>query len=142
MEKKKNKKRPDKKIKFLFVYVLVLCNKKMAYNTSSLTHPRDRLPQPATSALDTESEVNFQSGRFYIYEMEFESRIQSIAFQFWKIQAFSFFVKINTDKIINKGFVHGDLRLFSEFLDMFLTENFQILRVCFERFVSNFHLNF
>ena len=100
------------------------------------------MTQPATSALDTEPEVNFQSGRFYIYAMEFESRIQSIAFQFWKIQAFSFFFKINIDKIINKGFVHGDLRLFSEFLDMFLTENFQILRVCFERFVSNFHLNF
>ena len=40
MDKIKNKKRPDKKNKFLFVYVLVLCDKKMAYNTSSLTHPR------------------------------------------------------------------------------------------------------
>ena len=114
----------------------------MAYNTSSLTHPRDRLPQPATSALDTEPEVNFQSGRFYIYEMEFESRIQSIAFQFWKIQAFSFFVKINIDKIINKGFVHGDLRLFSEFLDVFLTKEFSDPKGMFRKICKQFPFEF
>ena len=64
----------------------------MAHNSSSLMHPRDRLPQPVRSVLDTEPEVSFQSGRFYIHEIEFESRIQTINFQFWKIKAFSIFV--------------------------------------------------
>ena len=36
----------------------------MAY--SNLTHPRERLPQPAINILDTKPEVNFQSGRFFI----------------------------------------------------------------------------
>ena len=53
---KKNKKRPDKKIIFYLYTSYFYVIKKMAYNTSSLTHPRDRLPQPATSALDTEPE--------------------------------------------------------------------------------------
>ena len=64
----------------------------MAPNSSSLTYPRDRLPQPATSVLDTKPEVSFQSARFYIYEIEFESRVQTKNFQFWKIKAFSIFV--------------------------------------------------
>ena len=96
----------------------------MAPNSSSLTHARDRLPQPATSVLDTKPEVNFQSGRFYIHETEFESRVQTICFQFWRIQAFSIFVKNNIGKIISKGFVHGDLRMYSEFLNMFLSKKF------------------
>ena len=74
--------------------------------------------------------------------MEFESRIQSIAFQFWKIQAFSFFVKINIDKIINKGFVRGDLRLFSEFLDMFLTKEFSDPKGMFRKICKQFPFEF
>ena len=57
----------------------------MTPNSSSLTHPRDRLPQPATNVLDTKPEVNFQSRRFYIHETEFESRVQTICFQFRRI---------------------------------------------------------
>ena len=90
----------------------------MAPNSSSLTHPRD------TRDRDTKPEVNFQSGRFYIHETEFESRVQTIYFQFWRIQAFSIFVKNNIGKIISKGFVHGDLRMYSEFLNMFLSKKF------------------
>lgn len=80
----------------------------MAFN-SNLQHPRERLPQLAINVLDTKPEVNFQSGKFYIQQTEFESRISMINFQFWKIYAFCTFVENNFQKFINRGFVHGDL---------------------------------
>ena len=41
-------------------------------------HPLDRLPQPAIELLDTKPEVNFQSGRFFIHDVDFESHIALI----------------------------------------------------------------
>ena len=84
-----------------------------------MTHPRERLPQPAINVLDIKPKVNFQLGRFYIHETEFKSRIATISFQFWKIQAFSIFVRDNFKRVINKGFVHGDLQMYSDFLNVF-----------------------
>ena len=80
----------------------------MAFN-SNLQHPRERLPQLAINVLDTKPEVSFQSGKFYIQQTKFESRISMINFQFWKIYAFCTFVENNFQKFINRGFVHGDL---------------------------------
>ena len=114
----------------------------MAPNSSSLTHPRDRLPQTATSVLDTKPEVNFQSGRFYIHETEFESPVQTICFQFWRIQAFSIFVKNNIGKIISKGFVLGDLRIYSEFLNMFLSKEFSDPKGVFRKICKQFPFEF
>ena len=114
----------------------------MAPNSSSLTHPRDRLPQPATNVLDTKPEVNFQSGRFYIHETEFESRVQTICFQFCRIQTFSIFVKNNIGKIISKGFVHGDLKMYSEFLNMFLSKEFSDPKGTFRKICKKFPFEF
>ena len=44
----------------------------MAFNSSALQHPRERLPQPAVSVLDTLPEVNFQCGCFFITRKDFE----------------------------------------------------------------------
>lgn len=97
----------------------------MAYNNSScLTHPLERLPQPSIKFLDIKPEINFQSGRFYIHETDFESHIATISFLFWRIQVFSFFVRDNFQKVINKGFAHGDLHMHSDFLNMLLTKDF------------------
>ena len=45
----------------------------MALNISSLQHPRERLPLPAISVLDTKTEINFQSDHLFITQIEFES---------------------------------------------------------------------
>ena len=74
--------------------------------------------------LDTRPEVNFQCGRFFIYEDEFEFRVNSLCSQFLKIQAFARFVRDNHNKIINQCIVCGDLTMFSDFLNMFLTKEF------------------
>ena len=45
----------------------------MAFYISSLQHPRERLPLPAISVLDTKPEINFQSDHLFITQIEFES---------------------------------------------------------------------
>ena len=74
--------------------------------------------------LDTRPEVNFQCGRFFIFEDEFEFRISSLCSQFIKIQEFAKFLRDNHKKIINGHVVSGDLAMFSDFLSMFLTREF------------------
>ena len=65
-------------------------------------HPRERLPQRAVPLLDTRPEVNFQCGRFFIYEDELEFRINALCSQFLKIQAFAKFVRDNHKKLLTK----------------------------------------
>lgn len=89
----------------------------MAFSRSSLQHPREKLPQPAVSILDTSPEVNFQCGRFFVTGQDFESRINFITFHYWKIEIFSGFVKNNIDVVINKSFVYGYLKVFSHILE-------------------------
>ena len=61
-----------KELLFLFVHFLIIV-KKMAFNSSGFRYPRERSALPAINILDTKPEVNFQSGRFFIQETEFES---------------------------------------------------------------------
>ena len=74
--------------------------------------------------LDTSPEVNFQCGRFFISEDEFEFRINSLCSQFIKIRAFAKFAWDNYNKIINGRVVSGDLAMSSDFLSIFLTKEF------------------
>lgn len=87
-------------------------------------HPRDNLLQPAVSILYSLPEVNFQSGWFFISTKEFESRVNISTFQFWTIQIFAQFVKDNLDRVIDKGFVYGDLRVYWHFLDKIFCKEF------------------
>ena len=75
-------------------------------------HPRDKLAQPAVSVLDTSPEVNFQSGRFF----------NILTFQFWTIQLFAQFVKDNLNRLIDRRFVYGDLKVYSHFLEKTVLE--------------------
>lgn len=54
----------------------------MVFNSSTLRHPRERLPQPAVSVLGASPEVNFQCGRFFIARQDFEARLNILTFQF------------------------------------------------------------
>ena len=74
--------------------------------------------------LDISPEVNFQCGRFFISEDEFEFRINSLCSQFIKIQAFAKFARDNHNKIINGRVVSGDLAMFFDFPSIFLTREF------------------
>ena len=65
-------------------------------------HPCERLPHVASPVLDSSLKVDLQTGRFFITEEEFEFRINTVCFQFWKIQAFAKFFKDNHRKIIEK----------------------------------------
>ena len=99
-------------------------------------HPRDNLLQPAVSILYSLPEVNFQSGRFFISTKEFESRVNIFTFQFWAIQIFAQFVKDNLDRVIDKGFVYGDLKVYWHFLDkIFLQEVLKILKSYLKMFL-------
>ena len=99
---------------------------------------------PFSKSLDPplKPEVNFQLGRFYIHETEFESRFATISFQFWKIQAFSIFVRDNFKRFINTGFVHGDLQMYSDFLNMFLTKEFLDPKGMFKKICKQFPFEF
>ena len=109
---------------------------------SNLTHPRERLRQPAINALDTKPEVNFQSGRFFMHEVDCESRMATINYQFWRIQAFSIFVRDNFKKVINRGFVYGDLVLLSDFLGMFLSKKSSDPKGMFRKICRQFPFEF
>ena len=90
----------------------------MEFDSSNiLQHPREKLPQPAISVLDTTPDVNFQYGRFFTTTQGFETRLNFITFHYWKIEIFCKFVKNNTDIVINKGFICGDVKVFSHLLE-------------------------
>ena len=77
----------------------------MAFNSSVVQHLREKLPQPASSVLDTSPEGNFQCGCFFVTRQDFESRLNVLTFHFWTIQKFSTFVKNIINVVIDKGFV-------------------------------------
>ena len=81
-------------------------------------HPRQKLTQPAVSVLDTNPDVNFQCGRFFITWQDFDSCVKFTAFHLWKIKIFCKFVKNNIDTVINKGFICGDVNVFSNILEI------------------------
>ena len=114
----------------------------MAFNGSSLQHPRERLRLPAISVLDTKSEVNFQSGRFFVTEIEFESIVNILTFHYWKIQVFCTFARSNFEMLINWGFVCGDLRVYGDFLRAFLEKDMLDPKGMFEKVSSQFPLEF
>ena len=87
-------------------------------------HPWERHPTTALQILDSVPKVDLQIGRFFISNEEFELRINSICFQFWKIQAFAKFVRDNYHKIRERHLVYGDLHIFVEFLSTFLYKEF------------------
>ena len=91
----------------------------MAFNSSVVQHPREKLPQPAVNVLDTSPEVNFPCGCFFVTRQDFVSRLNVLTFHFWTIQKFSTFVENNSNVVIDKGFVYGDLKVFAHFLDNF-----------------------
>ena len=107
-------------------------------------HPRDKLADTAVSVLDTSPEVNFQSGRFFISTKDFESRINILTFQFWTIQLFAQFVKDNLNRLIDRGFVYGDLKVYSQFLEKTVLEGVSrnpkelVKNVFFLTFLLNF----
>ena len=115
----------------------------MEFNSSTLQHPRERLPQPAVSVLDSKPEVNFQCGRFLITRQDFESRLNILTFHFWKIQIFSTFVKNNVCTVIDKGFVCGDINVFANFLEnIFLSKVPVDPKGMFKRVCFNFLFEF
>ena len=89
-----------------------------------LVHPRERLPHCPVPLLDTRPEVNFQRGRFFIYEDEFEFRVSSLCSPFLKIKAFAKFVRDNHKETINQSIIYGDLTMFSDFFEYVFNKGF------------------
>ena len=85
----------------------------MNNNSRCLKHPRERLPQPAVTVLDTTPEVNFQCGWFFITRKDFHSHVNFLASRLWTIDTFCKFVYNNVYILVNKGFRSADLKVFS-----------------------------
>ena len=108
-----------------------------------LRHPRERLAQPAISILDTTRGMNFQCGFFSITTQKFETRSDFITFDYQKRDIFCKFVKNDTDLVVNKGFIHGDTRVFSQLLEKcFIGGVCQIQKEYLKRIVLISHLSF
>ena len=114
----------------------------MAFNSSGFRHLRERSALPAINILDTKPEVNFQSGRFFIQETEFESWVGTITFQFWKTQAFCSFIKDIYQTIISRGFIHGDLHMYSYLLHLLLDKGIQNPKGMFRKVCFHYPLKF
>ena len=109
----------------------------MAFNGSSLQHPRERLPLPAISVLDTKPEVNFPSGRFFITEIEF--RVNILTFHYWKIQVFCTFVRNNFEMLII-GLLYVVIYVFMLIFYMLSYRKICLtLKECLKKFVLSFH---
>ena len=87
-------------------------------------HPQERLPTIAPQILDSILKACLQIGRFLISNEDLELRINTICFQFRKIQAFAKFVQDNHHRIKERHLVYTDFSVFADFLSMFLTKNF------------------
>lgn len=82
---------PDMILATILFFSLI---KKMNIDSSGLKHPRQKLPPPAVSVLDTTPEVNFQCGRFFITQQGFDSRVNFIVFRLWRVDIFHKFFEI------------------------------------------------
>ena len=106
----------------------------MAENFSSqLLHPRDRVPQIAPR-------INLEPGRFWVEE--FNGRVQEISRELERIQSFVTFAKNNYDKIIQRGLMHGDIKIFTEMLSIFLEKEFINPKKMFETVCGKYQLEF
>ena len=97
--------------------VFYFFEEKMNFISSNLMHPREKLPQLAVIVLDTNRDVNFQCGRFFITWQDVDSHVKFTAFRLWKIEIFYKFIKNNIDTVINKGFICEDVKVFSNILE-------------------------
>lgn len=66
----------------------------MAFNSSTLQHPRELFPQPAVSVLDIKPEVYYQCGRFLITRQDFESSLNVLTFHFGRFKYSVLLLKI------------------------------------------------
>ena len=108
----------------------------MAENFSSqLLHPRDRVPQIAPR-------INLEPGRLWVSVEEFSGRIQEISCELERIQSFVTFAKNNYEKVIQRGLIHGDIKIFTEMLSIFLEKEFINPKKMFETVCRKYQLEF
>ena len=100
---------------------------------NSILHPRDRLPKEATR-------INLEQGRFFISVEEFEARLNEICCELWKITRFAKFAVNNLKKIEGRRLVQVDIKVFVDFLSVFI--NLLIQKACLKKLADSSLLNF
>ena len=104
---------------------------------SHLKHPREKLPQPAVSVLDTNLDKNFQCSYCFITRQDFDSRMDFIASDIWKIEIFCKFIENNIDTVNN------DVKVFSRILKRAFTDMMPIhFKGNFKKVCSSFQFEF
>ena len=97
---------------------------------------RDRLPQPAPHVTSENS-----WGFFYnTWQIQFKGKSSWRWFK--KIKDFALFCRINNQKLIDKNYVCGDIKVFCGFLFQFVIKEFVDLKDLFKRLCSQMPLEF
>ena len=109
---------------------------------SHLKHPREKLPQPAVSVLDTNPDKNFQCSYCFITRQDFDSRMDFIAFDIWKIEIFCKFIENNIDTVNNDVKVFSRIlkRAFTDMMPIYFKGNFKKVCSSFQFEFLMFHL--
>ena len=102
---------------------------------NSILHPRDRLPKEATR-------INLEQGRFFISVEEFEARLNEICCQLWKTKQFVKFAVNNFKNIEERCLVHGDIKVFVDFLSVFIKKEFIDPKSMFKKSCIQFPFEF
>ena len=98
----------------------------MASNFSAVIHSRDRLPKMAPR-------INFEQGRCFISNEEFEARINEISCELWKMKEFAKFFVGNYKKIKERRLACSDGQIFVESLSVFLEKEFVSTKNIFKK---------
>lgn len=101
-----------------------------------ILHWRNGLPQPALEIL------SFQSGRFFITKKEFNFRIKLFSDDPGDIKRFARFVIAKNYKLYEKNLVCADIKVFTEFLRVFLKKEFVDPRDMFRRICYQYPFEF
>ena len=110
---------------------------------SYLKHPKEKLPESVVSVLDTNPDINFQCGRFFITRQDFDSCMDFVASDIWKIEIFCKFIENNIGTVNNKGFVCGDVKGFSSILKTAFTDMMPVdFKGNFKKVYSSFPFEF
>ena len=101
-----------------------------------LLHPRDRLPQPAPRV------TLENSRRLFIIRDKFNLKVNQIGDDLEKIKEFALLCRVTNQKLIDKNYVCGDIKIFSDFLFQFVIKEFVDPRGYLNGYVHKCRWNF
>ena len=86
--------------------------------------------------------INLEQGKFFISIEEFEGRLKVMCNDIWKIRNFFKFALDNFEKIEERRLMRGDIKIFVDYISVFIKKNFVDFESMFKKTCRQFPFEF